>query len=152
MQQRSFNRMGNLFFFLKMIVMTVVFLLFLQIKIGQNTLEEKVRVAINNSAVITPLEEVAAGGVKAIEQGWKKLSQLVGHKIKSSFSTENMPGNRSLGETLKRSQQYLKAQLQTAKRKTEQSKAFQQLKDQKDHLEDDLVEELKEEGFFIEEI
>lgn len=146
---------GDLLFFIKMIVLSLFFVLFLQIKIGDNTLEEKIKINATNSAMIAPLQEVAQGGVKAIELAWKRLAGLVGHKFNSAFSNENAPGNRTLNINIGRSKKFISEQLEsakkTAKQTVEQSEALKTLKTEQDRLKDDLVEELKSEGFFIDE-
>lgn len=138
---------GDTLFFIKMIIMTSFFILFLQIKIGDNTLEQKVKVAITQSAAVEPLQEVAKGGVKAIEQGWQFITKTVGHRVKSTFSNDNMPGNRSITLDFGRSKKYLKEKYESAK----QSEAVKTIQAKQQALKEDLAEELKDEGFYIDE-
>lgn len=133
--------------------MTFLFVVLSQIKIGDHTLEVRAQKFLATSAIIEPLQEVAHGGVLALREAWKMASGVVGSKIKSSFHSDNLPGKRHLNIQIERSKSFIDDQLKKvqASGKQVQKAAFDEIQQQKGHLEDDLLDELKSEGFKTED-
>ena len=107
--------MGDIFFFIKMIVLSGFFILFLQVRIGQNTVEEHAMLWSASAPVLEPVKEVAKGGVIAIKRSWGVALKQLGGKVSGFFSKDHLPGNRTLGVNLERSERFLKEKAETAK-------------------------------------
>lgn len=107
--------MGDILFFIKMIVFTVVFILMMQIKIGPTTVEQKALHWIHTTSIMKPVHEVAQGGVIALKSLWNDVVSSIDSNVKKTFNSDNVPGKRSLGIELKRSQAYLKQAAEKAK-------------------------------------
>lgn len=122
--------MGDIFFFLKMLVFTVVFILMMQIKIGPTTVEQKALHWIHTTSVMKPVHEVAQGGVIAIKSLWKDIVGSIDSNVKRTFNSDSVPGKRSLGIELKRSQAYLKEAAAKAKEKAKDVVSEEIKKDQ----------------------
>lgn len=122
--------MGDIFFFLKMIVFTVVFILMMQIKIGPTTLEQKALNWIHTTSIMEPVHDVAQGGVIALKSLWSDVIGSIDSNVKKTFNSDNVPGNRSLGIELKRSQAYLKQAAEKAKEKAKEVVKDEVKKDQ----------------------
>jgi len=99
--------MGDIFFFLKMIVFTVLLVFVLQVKIGPTTLEEKVMSWTHKSEFSKVIQGVAAGGIKAIGIGYDKVRGLVTEKVSKEYSDSQAPGGR-LKSTLDDSRAFFK--------------------------------------------
>ena len=123
--------MGDIFFFVKMIVMAAFFILVMQIRIGQQTIEERSMVWLKESSMVVPLQEVADGGVVALSKVWDHVVNNTG----DLFNSENIPGKRTLGIKLERSKAYVREQLDRANAK---------LEEMKDDTIDDVGDSLKE--------
>ena len=131
--------MGDIFFFIKMIVMSAFFILVMQIRIGQETLEERSMVWLKESSLVVPLQEVADGGVVALSKLWDHVVNNTG----DLFNGENLPGKRTLGIKLERSKAYVKDQL---------DKANAKIAEIKDEAIDDVSKEIKDSSSdFVEE-
>ncbi len=104
---------GDLFFIIRMIVFTIVVVLFLQIRLGEYTLEERFYTQLQSSQFGQEVTEVAQGGVIAIKSGLirlkEKFTRFWGDKT-SSIDKENVPGFRHLKMGLDRSAEYVKKQ------------------------------------------
>lgn len=114
--------MGDIFFFIKMVVMTFFFVLLLQIRIGQFTLEERSLQWVKKSELIAPMEEVAQGGVVIIKRIWSEVIGRMGNNVSEAFNRENLPGHRKLIPKIERSKRYLNEQLEKAENKIEDMK------------------------------
>ena len=119
--------MGDILFFLKMIVFTVIFILMMQIKLGPTTLEQKTLHWIHHSSVLKPAQDVAQGAVLALKSFWNETLSHIDTRVKKTFNSDQAPGNRSLGIELKRSKAYLKEVAEKAKHA---------IKDKKDQIMD----------------
>lgn len=82
--------MMDLYFFIKTLVLTFVFVLFLQIKIGNFTIEQRTQTMIQTSGIVLPFQEAAQGGTQMIQDFFAQLSaRLHGqhlHKKKEASS------------------------------------------------------------------
>lgn len=107
--------MSELFFFLKCFVMALVFIVLLQIRMGDSTLEDRAMSWVRQSSLVQPLQEVAQGGVTVIREGWKGLANKVGSKFNSTFSSDQFPGARSINLQWERSRAALREQVDRAK-------------------------------------
>lgn len=66
--------MMDLYFFIKTLVLTFVFVLFLQIKIGNFTIEQRTQTLIQTSGIVMPFQEAAEGGTQMIQDFFSHLS------------------------------------------------------------------------------
>ncbi len=110
---------GDAFFIIKMLIFTMVVVVVLQVKVGDYTLEQRSLVFISQSELIKPVSEVAHGGVVAIKNGFSGFVNLFHSKTSKFFNKENLPGHRSLGLQLKRSQKYIKEKTKEVKNSVE---------------------------------
>lgn len=113
--------MFQILFFVKTLVLTFVLVFFLQIKIGEFTLEEKAHSFIQNSTLLEPLRETTDYAVTFLRLQGRRISGLFKHKIDKQWSASQIPGQRHLGLTLERSKTFLKEQVE--KKKASESKA-----------------------------
>ena len=106
--------MGDLFFVLKTFIGTFLLVVLLQVKVGQETIEYHVMNWIHDSPMTEPIQEAARGGVVAFRELWKKLTSGIGTEFSKTLNRDNVPGSRSLGLSLERSQAYIKEKAQQA--------------------------------------
>lgn len=118
--------MGDLFFFAKMIVITVVVVVLMQIKIGDSTLEYKFLNWVHTSTALEPMQQAAQGAVAVVREVWKKVTDRFSDNVTKTFDKANQPGSR-LNITLKRSQEYLQQQAEKARQKLQDEKMLQDL-------------------------
>lgn len=155
---------GDFFFFVKTVILTFVFVVFLQVKVGDYTLEQRAANWARGSQVVQPLREAAHGGVIALREVWREVLSLMSGKVQDTFQSEDSPGRRSLGINFERSKAFLKKQAkkaqQVARRNAEEAelvikeKAIEAealLKEKAHQATDELFEELKREGFSSDE-
>lgn len=72
--------MGDIFFVLKTLAITITIVVLMQIKIGPRTIEQHSLAWIHQSVVVEQLQEVAAGAVKAGRQGVIAVKGMLGIK------------------------------------------------------------------------
>jgi len=113
--------MGDIFFFIKMLIFSFILILVLQVKIGEKTLEEKSMDYISQSSVLPVMQGVADGGVKVIGKVWNNTMKIFGGKITGIFNTDNIPGKRTLGIKMERSKKYLAEKVKEAENKIKQT-------------------------------
>ncbi|HEX4923007.1 MAG TPA: hypothetical protein VFV50_02940 [Bdellovibrionales bacterium] len=73
--------MGEIFFVLKISVVTLVLVFLMQIKLGDDTLENRALFALRDSALAGELQQIGTGG-------WKELRKTIarlGKSLSSSF-------------------------------------------------------------------
>lgn len=121
--------MSNLFYFFKSLVLTFVFVFVLQIRIGNQSLEDRALFWIHDSQVMVPLQEVAEGGVKILQRMWDTLTRGLQRNFKEKLSWETRPGERELIQ-IKRSAQYLMKRVQT---RSDQENTQEQNQHQRDY-------------------
>lgn len=114
--------MSELFFALKMTLVTFVLLIFMQIRVGEVTLEEHAHVWIQTATPILFLREVAEGGLSASYDAWSKMTAGIKAKYWNKYNPSQAPGKRQLGMSLDRSDAYLDEQKAKAQELVEAQK------------------------------
>lgn len=99
--------MGEMWFAFKATVMTVVMVFFMQIKIGEHTIEENAYQWVKSNYLVVYLNEVSQGAVVAIREAYQGVSNSMAAKVKKTFKDEFQPGSRSIIPDVKRSETYL---------------------------------------------
>ncbi|MBT4760467.1 MAG: hypothetical protein HOO06_02110 [Bdellovibrionaceae bacterium] len=124
---------GNSFFIIRTFIITFIVVMVLQIRIGDNTLEERAVVYMQTSQAMKPVHEVVHGGVLAIKGGFKNFMGLFQSKTSEFFDKNNLPGHRTIGFQLRRSQKYISEKVKDARDSVEKSvgEEINQYKDQK---------------------
>lgn len=113
--------MGDIFFAIRMLVVTIVIAVLMQIKIGDMTLETHAHSWVQSSSAVESLREIAQGGVRMIRVGYKTVVNLIDAKVGAGFNRDQMAGSRSLSLGLERSAAFEKEQ--EAKRRAEAATA-----------------------------
>lgn len=103
--------MGSLFFFIRCLVITVVFVVLLQIRLGESTLEERADSWIHQSSLIGVVNDSAQGGIRLVRDGWRQLTAGWSGK----FWKQKAPGSRDIGAQFKRSEKYVEEQAEKLK-------------------------------------
>lgn len=130
--------MSDILFFIKIIILTSVFTLLMQVKIGETTLEQKTEVLIKESYFGQTMVEVAQGAIHGLRDVYKSILDNVDSKVTDELDKKNIPGHRSFGVEIKRSKQYLKEQFQKGKGLAEE-KAKSVIKEVKENP--DIIQE-----------
>lgn len=110
---------SSFFLVLKAIVLTVVIVLLMQIRVGDQTLEQKSEAWLKNSNYISYLQEAADGGMILFDQALNKLDEVLDRQktitseASSIISTE--PETRADRLKLKRSKEFIQEKAQEAK-------------------------------------
>jgi hypothetical protein len=112
---------SDLFFFVRMMVMTVLVVFALQIRVGDQTLEQSSQALITASVNTLDLQKVADGGVRLLRDTWNGVASRVANGVGSVFSAENRPGERRLIPALERSREYLGQKADEAKEQGRQA-------------------------------
>ena len=81
--------MFNFLFILKTFLFSLALLLVLQIKMGNDTLEEKAMYYLQDSAVVYPLRDVAEGAVRVAGDGYRALKSGLKGTVKDLTSEED---------------------------------------------------------------
>ncbi len=108
--------MRDLFFILKMIVITFALILTMQIQVNDRTLEERSLAWIRTSPIIEELQKVADAGVIGARKMWGTLTSQFGDNVFKGFKSEDKPGNR-LRATWERSKTYIEEKSREAQEK-----------------------------------
>jgi hypothetical protein len=106
--------MRDLIFLLKIMGLTFVVVIILQIKVGEDTLEDRAMRFVAQSSLMAPVQDVADGLVVFLRQNFRDLTSKFKDNIAKPFKKEEAPGNRSLGVQLQRSQAVLQKQAEEA--------------------------------------
>jgi hypothetical protein len=107
--------MGDLFFLVKVTVVTLFVVLLMQVKIGESTLEERSRAWVATSPMVGVLQEVADGAVLLLAEGYQKVSQTMTDRFSGKVNKEDQPGYRTLKLQVERSRAVLERQVEKAK-------------------------------------
>lgn len=126
--------MGEMWFAFKATIMTIVIVFFMQIKIGQNTIEQNAYQWIKTSYLVSQLNDVSRGAVVAIREAYQGLSNSMTAKVKKTFKDEFQPGERSLIPDMKRSREYL-GELKEQMKNVDMKKVQEQMKDYRSQLQ-----------------
>lgn len=107
--------MGDLFFFMRVMVITVVVVLLMQIRWGNQTIEHHTMNFITSSSFVEPIDDVANGAVRFIRNMWSSFTKNINTGFTNALRKENQPGSRhSSLVNLERSQEYIKEHSQKA--------------------------------------
>lgn len=101
-------------FVIKMLIVTVIATLILQVRWGNTTLEEATMDWIRNSTYTVYLQDAADGGVIVIQEVMKKVSASFDRKFKDGVDAIQEPGVRAVKAQISRSQKFLQEQAQRA--------------------------------------
>lgn len=101
--------MDQIFYVLKIGLITFLILLFMQINVGQNTIENHAESYIRKSNIFAPVRDVAEGGFIALKNLYRMGLKTADSFVTKQFRAENSPGQRKLME-IKRSLAYQKEQ------------------------------------------
>lgn len=99
---------GDAWFFLKAVIITFILLSVLQVKVGEETLEEKALTFVHSSSYAKPIQEVSQGAVTFITQIWRKATHSLSSKYMKNFSDKEAAGRRALRFQVERSEKFLK--------------------------------------------
>lgn len=94
--------MAQLFYILKIGILTFLLVVFMQIEVGQNTIENHADRFIKKSGFMEPVREIAKGGFIVLKNGYRSAVATIDSLVTTQFRAENSPGKRKILE-LKRS-------------------------------------------------
>lgn len=142
--------MSDILFFIKTLFITFIFIVVLQVKVGDLTLEQRAAHWARTSEVMEPVKQAARGGVVVIHQTWNRLTSHLGDKAQAVFKSEDSPGRRHLKFQLDRSTKYLKEQAEKAKQLASKKAVVvkEKVSEKLEQGTEEVVEELKKEGFY----
>ncbi len=128
--------MGPLSFFIRTLFITILFVLLLQIRWGDTSLEDITMNFITSSAVVAPINQTAQGSVRFLRNMWSKVNRTFDTHFSRALQEENRPGSRHLIFSVDRSEKVLKQKAEGVKEAAEgayeeakDSSAFQKFKD-----------------------
>lgn len=110
--------MADLWFSLKMMIITGFLIIFMQIRIGNSTLEEHAMLIIKTNPGFTYINEVAEGGIIALRQIYRGVAGKISTRIGETMGTNNSPGNRN-PVNLSRSKAVLESLAEKAREKSQ---------------------------------
>jgi hypothetical protein len=108
--------MGDLFFVLRMVFITIALVLTMQIQVNDRTLEERSLAWIRTSPMVEELQKIADAGVIGARRLWGNITGQFSDGVFKGFRSEDRPGNR-LKATWERSKNYLEEKSREAKEK-----------------------------------
>ncbi len=111
--------MRDIFFVVRMIVITFALILTMQIQINDRTLEERSLAWIRTSPVVEELQKIADAGVIGARKVWGNLTSKFGDNVFKGFKSEDKPGNR-LRASWERSKVYIEEKAREAKEKVQE--------------------------------
>jgi len=128
--------MGPFGFFLRSFIFTILLVLCLQIRWGQDSLEDLTMNLLTSSAVVAPINQSAQGAVRFVRNMWSKANRSFDTHFSRALQEENRPGSRHLAFSIERSETAVKQKAEgvgeAARRAYEEAKessAFQKFKD-----------------------
>jgi hypothetical protein len=98
--------MGDIFFVLKSLALTLIVVLLLQLRVGGKTLESHSMNWIHESSAVEILQSVAEGGARLIREGFSNVSELIGRSGAPSYIDSVSESSRLQILKLKRSDAY----------------------------------------------
>ncbi len=101
--------MANLFYILKIGILTFLLVVFMQIEVSQNTIENHADSFIKRSGFMEPIRETAKGGFIVLRKAYRTAIAKADLLVTEQFRLENSPGRRKILE-LKRSLAFEKEQ------------------------------------------
>ena len=100
---------------IKSIAVTILIVLLLQIKIGNDTIEDQAVFWFHSSSLVQPMQTVVDGGVKLIRNTLNGVVNLFHFKVFQKVSER--AGNRDLNFKIERSREYIREQAERVARK-----------------------------------
>jgi len=76
----------QLWFVFKTFITTILMVMVLQVRLGQNTVEQHVMRLYYTSAISVPIQQAVDGGVRAIHVGWKSTLNFISLKDRAGKS------------------------------------------------------------------
>ncbi len=128
--------MGDLFFAIKMGILTFIIMMLMQIQVGTQTLEQHSLKWIRTSAFVDQLQEVADGGIMASRQMFSFITKNMNADFFKNFDKENQAGFRHLKAGLNRSKAFIEEKATQAKKKVKEK-----IDDHTSDVESEKVEE-----------
>ena len=119
--------MGDLFFLLRMTIYTLVFVMFMQVKIGDSTLEQRVIHFTHHSQIAGTMQSVAQGAATFIGIQYNRATSHLNSKYIEQHSKTQRPGNR-----LKNQLQELKKSINKKWEDAEVKEKMEKIKDEVD--------------------
>lgn len=107
--------MPDIMFFIKAIVVSLVIVMIMQVKIDKVTLEDHASMFIKHSTLMSPLQEVAAAGVKATRSSIKWVSKQVNTHVTGKWNKKKPEQNNYGGVSFQRSESYRREQEKKAR-------------------------------------
>lgn len=101
--------MGHLFYILKIGITTFLLIVFMQIQVSHNTIENHLEGFIRKSSLLEPARQISEGGFIALKNIYRKSIKTADSFVTKQFRAENSPGQRKLLE-IKRSLAFQKDQ------------------------------------------
>lgn len=134
--------MGDLWFIIRMSIFTILLVLLLQIRIGENTIEEKAHGWIKANPVLPLVQQVAEGAGLVVVDVYNKTFGNIRTSLDRKLNPENQPGSRSIGINLQRSKEFLQKQIEKFKADKEASTYIQEHKQARQQAINDLGKEV----------
>ncbi len=135
--------MSEIFFFIRILCVTMVVVLLMQVRWGDQTIEDHTMVFLTTSNFVAPIDETAQAAGIFIRNTWTRVTKSLNTRFSHSLRGDNQPGLRLSGMSFNRSDTVEK------KRETELSAREEQLALAKDEAEsafDKLKKRAREAG------
>lgn len=100
--------MTDLLFVIRMVIITVVIVLLMQIKIGPATIEQHSTEWLHSSSAVASLQGVSEGAVKVLTQTYKAVVTSLDTNIGKVFRKDEMPGTRAAAFGFQRSAEFMR--------------------------------------------
>lgn len=122
--------MSDLFFLFKMMFLTLVAALLMQIRVGGATIENHAMVFLTTSSLVGPIDDTAQASVIFIRNSWNRIAKTFNTRFSNSLREGNQPGTRLSGLRISRSEAVEKSQQKTAAENNSDSdkSSFEKLK------------------------
>lgn len=96
--------MTEFFFFLRIMFFTAVTVLLMQVRWGEETIENHTMNLLTTSAIVAPIDTTAQGAVVFIRNSWNSMTKSFNTRFSNSLRGDNQPGSRLSGLNVGRSQ------------------------------------------------
>ncbi|OQW51145.1 MAG: hypothetical protein A4S09_10620 [Proteobacteria bacterium SG_bin7] len=110
--------MRDLFFVMRMLIITFTLILTMQIQINNKTIEERSLAWIRTSPYIEELQKIADAGVVGARKLWGNITSKFSDGVFKGFKSEDRPGNR-LKASWERSKSFIEEKSREAKEKVQ---------------------------------
>ncbi len=95
--------MSEIFFFARILVVTMVAVLLMQVRWGDQTIEDHTMAFLTTSTLVAPIDETAQAAGIFIRNGWNRVTKSINTRFSHSVRGENQPGLRLSGLSFNRS-------------------------------------------------